>query len=399
MKTLRVFFITLLVALICPFFVSAQTYTFEEMTNPDPNSNNLVCITNVGNVLFAGGDNGTLLKYNGSAWLQIANSQSGQIKSIYAASENDVWMTFDNAIFHYNGSTISAVNIGTSNHIMEIIGFAANDIYACGSFGTFYHYNGSNWSAINGIPGGVSLGDMCGLSNDIYLTGEDEASPYTRRMFHYDGVNLTEVVSGVYGYGWYDIWSPDNNLFYLGGRELYKFDKTAGTVDQIFDGYNNPFGFSANCIIDFWNSGMSNVDSIRIYNGTTWKTLQDPIYSVRDLCSPTNNPNNIFIVSDNGVIRHMVITTGIEETALNPTRFDVYPNPATDLVTIDLNFDQKTDTKIELFDVVGQRLELISDFGGNEDQITFNVGELPHGLYLIKVTDREGRVVSKKLTK
>lgn len=402
MKTLKVFFVTLLIALICPFFslnVSAQTYTFEYMPNPDPNQNVLFGLWGTGNTVYAVGNNGTFLKFDGSNWTQINCSSSMHLAGVSGSAANDVWAVgTGGAVVHYNGTTLSTVNIGVSQDLASVISFATNDVYVCGDYGTFYHYNGSVWNAVPNSYAGVHFYRMSGTAgSDLYVVGKDAASPYTARLFHYDGSIFTEMVNINYDCYLPQAWTPDENIFYLDGGPLQKFNNTSGTVEQLFDGQNVVCGFSTNCIVSARHIDQG-VDSIMIYNGSTWKALGGLFY-VMSLCSPTNNPNNIYMVGEQGGIFRINIATGIEETTLNPTRFDVYPNPATDLVTIDLNFDQKTDTKIELFDVVGQRLELISDFGGNEDQITFNVGELPHGLYLIKVTDREGRVVSKKLTK
>lgn len=391
---------TLLVALFIscfPTFMTAQTFTLVNMTNPDPNNNALMVVWSYdNNNIFAGGDNGTLLKYNGSSWSQIPVSFSDQILSIYGASPTDVWLvTYEGSLLRYNGSTVAKVDISNSNHLWKIIGFSANDIYICGDQGTFYHYNGTSWSQISTPSVNFLFRGMFGISsNNLYLTGEDLVYPYTRRMYYYDGSNLTEVINGNYGYGWSQVWSPDDNLFYIGGRELYRFNKTTNAVDQILDGNNVLYGFNANNIIVAKNNEW--VDSLVIYDGSAWKTYPFG-YMVSSICSPTNNPNNVFLVGAYGGISHLDLTTGISEQLQAPNKFDFYPNPASDQVTIELVFGQRVNIKIELFDLLGKRVKLVDKFEGNEFAATFSVSDLPSGSYFVKVTTDDGSSFNKKL--
>ncbi|MFA4942907.1 MAG: hypothetical protein WC564_04690, partial [Patescibacteria group bacterium] len=75
MKT-KVFFLVMLIALacysLCPISLFAQTYNITSMVNPDPDQNNLSFVWGLdNNNVFAGGENGVFLKYDGSSWSQI----------------------------------------------------------------------------------------------------------------------------------------------------------------------------------------------------------------------------------------------------------------------------------------------------------------------------------------
>jgi len=400
MKTKNLFIIALFVALLCPSVLFAQTYTLVPMTNPDADLNGLKVVWSYdNNNIFAGGNNGTLLKYNGSAWTQVANPFSEQIVSIYGASPVDIWMvTYEGSLLYYNGSTVVKITTGNLNHLSKVVGFSANDIYFAGEFGTLYHYDGANWSQISNSYGNFAFYGISGNnSNDLYLIGRDQYAPYTARMFHYDGVNLVEVFSGAYSFIGFNVYSPDNNLFYIGGGGLYRFNKTSGAVDQIFDGSNVVYGFSANNILVAKNNGQFS-DSLVIFNGSTWKSYQQSWgNSIQSICSPYNNPNNVFLVGDYGTILHLDLTTGIEESTFAPSTFNIYPNPASDQITIDLVFDKKINTKIELFDLVGKQVKLISEFVGNESKNTIDISDLPSGSYFVKVTTEGNGIFTKKL--
>jgi len=107
MKT-KVFFISLLIAFICPVLF-AQAYTIDQMTNPDPNHNDLnVVWAYDNNNVFAGGDNETFLKYDGTSWIQISIPFSFYVYSIYGASPTDVWLTstIGDLAHYYRGNRV-----------------------------------------------------------------------------------------------------------------------------------------------------------------------------------------------------------------------------------------------------------------------------------------------------
>jgi len=97
-----------------------------------------------------------------------------------------------------------------------------------------------------------------------------------------------------------------------------------------------------------------------------------------------------------GGFKRCDLTVGIKEEVLAPSIFSVYPNPASDQITIDLVFDQKINTKIELFNLVGQQVKQSFELVGNDFRTTVNIGDLPSGSYFVKVTT-DGSSFSKKL--
>jgi hypothetical protein len=62
----------------------------------------------------------------------------------------------------------------------------------------------------------------------------------------------------------------------------------------------------------------------------------------------------------------------------------LYPNPTDGIVNIDYVLPLNTTAKITLYDMVG-RACLTADFGNNSSQLSFNVGNLPSGIYSYKL--------------
>jgi len=393
MKT-KVFLVSLLIAFICPVLF-AQAYTINQMTNPDPNLNPLSVVWAYdNNNVFAGGGDATFLKYNGTSWTQIAAPLMTNICSIYGASSTDVWLIGTlGDVAHYNGSTVTKIDIGNTNSLRKLFGFSANDIYLCGYNGTIRHYDGSNWNSVSNPYSNFRFTSMWGTSgSNLYFCGNDANAPYTARILHYDGSTFTELknfLGSVPGSRITDIWSPDNNLFYVSNNVdgLYLYNKTSNSLSSVCSGTIKAiYGFDADNILVSKDEGY---DSLVIYNGLTWESSYFN-GNANSICSPTNNPNNVFLVGDGGLIFHLDLTTDIPEIeALS--QFNVYPNPSNGGdIYIDLDFKQNTKATVSVLNSVGQQVQMIvSDEFLGKESLKID-GSLATGVYFIKVSTAVG---------
>jgi hypothetical protein len=238
-----------------------------------------------------------------------------------------------------------------------------------------------------------SFVQISGTSTNMYFAGGDLFAPYASKIYSYDGTSFTEILSDPNGHNWYRISTQDDNFFYLFGQEdTYSFDKASGVVTKIYEsGSYGSYVFSANDILIVGgDSGIVHFD------GTSWKVLNGA-YGYGAVYAPQNNKANVFFVGSVGGFMRCDLTVGIKEESLAPSTFSVYPNPASDQITIDLAFDQKINTNIELFNLVGQQVKQSFELVGNDFRTTVNIGDLPSGSYFVKVTTDEGGSFSKKL--
>lgn len=77
------------------------------------------------------------------------------------------------------------------------------------------------------------------------------------------------------------------------------------------------------------------------------------------------------------------------------TEVSIYPNPAGDLFTLSFG-DIQTD-RIEIMDMLGKTVKTISTDGLTR-HLAIQVNDLKSGLYFIRITDRSGQIITKKLT-
>ena len=78
--------------------------------------------------------------------------------------------------------------------------------------------------------------------------------------------------------------------------------------------------------------------------------------------------------------------------------FAMFPNPATDELTLDVNMDAERQVKVRIIDITGRTISLNAyDLYLEQNRITLDVSALPSGMYLVRVEN--GKTVgSQKMT-
>jgi hypothetical protein len=90
------------------------------------------------------------------------------------------------------------------------------------------------------------------------------------------------------------------------------------------------------------------------------------------------------------------INLGMEDPVSLSLRLDCYPNPAGDLVTVDYSAFGSQAWKIELIDLSGKPVRTLNP-ELPAGRITWDIKELPSGLYLIRMSDQMGRTLTRNL--
>lgn len=90
---------------------------------------------------------------------------------------------------------------------------------------------------------------------------------------------------------------------------------------------------------------------------------------------------------------------GLEEVSTNEVSMTIYPNPAKDNATLDINLDQNSVASIKVIDLMGRN---VIDLGtksmkAGQNTIELNTSNLNNGMYFVKVASDNG-VVTKKIS-
>jgi hypothetical protein len=133
-------------------------------------------------------------------------------------------------------------------------------------------------------------------------------------------------------------------------------------------------------------------------------TLTDSLYvssyeggRIAPAAADLNNDGSLDVVIGNGAggvaLFYGDNTTAVNEFAVN-VNFELYPNPATTQLTIELNNWQAGENQFSLFDLAGKELlrEKI-----NSNKTIIPTANLSNGIYICTFTDAKGFTASKKL--
>ncbi len=126
---------------------AAQEWNWQ---NPLPQGNRLNGVWgNSSSNVFAVGEGGTILRYNGSRWDNITTTGTSEnLYGVWGSSASDVFAVgWQGTIIRYNGSIWSPMTSGASNYLNGVWGSSASDVFAVGDYGTILHYGARSMPA------------------------------------------------------------------------------------------------------------------------------------------------------------------------------------------------------------------------------------------------------------
>jgi Bacterial Ig-like domain (group 2) len=255
--------------------------------------------------VWAVGDNGTILHYNGTTWSNVSSGVTQPRYGVWGTSASDVWAVGGvvgiGTILHYNGTTwssASSASSGATQALFGVWGTSASDVWAvggAGSIGTILHYNGTSWSSVSsGTTEQLILFGVWGTSaSDVWAVGVGGT------ILHYNGTTWSSVSSGatqahggVWGTSASDVWAVGETILHYNGTSWSSV--SSGTI-QFF---HSVWGTSAS---DVWAVGLGG--TILHYNGTTWSSVSSG--TAQELVGVWgSSSSNVWAVGYNGTILH-----------------------------------------------------------------------------------------------
>lgn len=110
-----------------------------------------------------------------------------------------------------------------------------------------------------------------------------------------------------------------------------------------------------------------------------------------------------FSTSDTTIMRDSILnllnsSTGIEDLTNTVSSFSIFPNPANDNVSINLDLKETSILLIDVTDITGKQVAIISEEKQNGIVTKqFNTAVLPNGNYFVRVK-MNGKITTQKLT-
>jgi hypothetical protein len=171
--------------------------------------------------VYAVGDNGTIVRWNGTRLTLQTSGTTQHLRAVWGSGSTNVFAVGDGGTVLNSvnsGTTWTPVNLGTTANFRGIWGTGSTNIYVVGDVGTVYQWNGTIWSPV-AVPANKGPGPARNLNavwaratDDVYIVGD------TGVIIHWDGVTWAQQpyetgfpqdrdIRGVWGSGASDVWA------------------------------------------------------------------------------------------------------------------------------------------------------------------------------------------------
>jgi hypothetical protein len=252
------------------------------------------------NDVFAVGNNGTILHYNGQLWQQMESGVTNDFRAIWGSSDDDVFVVGnEGVIFHYDGQFWRNMGSGVTNNLNAIWGSSDDDVFVVGgdwNQGIILHYDGLQWTEIFNAP--FSLKNLQGnTENEVSVTAQNGA------ILHYEGNRwvITENSESLWGNSSGQMFALDEynyrddkqNIFHYDGSQWTEMFKSDTELNAIWGSSKN----DVFVVGGDWNQGI-----ILHYDGSQWIEQFNTSVRIDDIYG--NTTNDVFAETRNGSILH-----------------------------------------------------------------------------------------------
>ncbi len=257
---------------------------------------------------FSGPNNPTNSGVPGIGWTPMASPVTTfTLHSVWGSAPNNVFAVGDGGtILHYDGLVWTIQSSGTAEALWSVWGTGPGNVYAAGLNRTLLHYDGISWTPVAGLPGGVTastgLISVWGNSpNDIFVVGESET------ILHYDGSSWTKQSTGATFESLFSVWGSGTSDVYAVGtnRKTVHYNGISWSVDATVPASSSAlegiWGTSGTDIFVVGNVGSAT--TILHFNGASWTESDTTAIGYINLQGIWGvSANNIYAVGTGGNI-------------------------------------------------------------------------------------------------
>jgi hypothetical protein len=138
------------------------------------------------NNVFAVGDSGVVLRYNGTSWTRMTTGTTAQLNRVWGSGATNVYAATETGrLLRYNGASWSFVAgvQAPGGPLASVWGTSASNVYAVGAGGIVFRYNGTSWQRIR-LPTRQPLYAVWGSgTSNVYVAGGGGA------LYRFDGTS------------------------------------------------------------------------------------------------------------------------------------------------------------------------------------------------------------------
>lgn len=201
-------------------------------------------------------------------------------RDIWGASSNDVWAINQDTRLRWDGAAWrrEPTPLAVGDWLEAIWGFAADEVYVAGRYGTVQRWTGSAWELVGERYEGVHFNDLWGSrGDDLWAVGwASQGGPVA---MHWDGTEwiLYELNDQTY---FNSVWGSASNEVWAGtdSGELWRWDGAAWRLVAGFPGRIE--SIYASSVDDIWVSEHGNTSGpdfpgwVWHWHANTWESYQ-----------------------------------------------------------------------------------------------------------------------------
>jgi len=315
-----------------------------------------MCMIEFNDTLFAAGLN-KVYYWNNSNWVSYASIMDGYWVSKFIVYKDQLYLSGSNHLYKLENGTFDSV-ISTSGGIIQDLCIYKNILFLSGCFMDIgHHVAGFDGTSIINVNAPFTTHDnaasMASYNGILYIGGDfDSLQP--KYLYQFDGFDYSPAT-----------YQPDDQALML--------DSLYGKL--FMHGY-------------FTHIGSQNVNMLAYWDGSTWTNAGQGFTSLNTIDAIAAYDSAVYIggnfIFNDGtnqasyIARFVSNSASITTLSVPDKNVSVYPNPATDFITI----QAPERSELEIYNITGQMiLKPLPQIG----QANIDISELDAGVYIISV--------------
>ncbi|MGD0711557.1 MAG: T9SS type A sorting domain-containing protein [Bacteroidales bacterium] len=351
-----------------------------------------------GDSIFAGTHDGIFLSSNGgSSWAAMDAGLTGNALIVGALSvyKNKLFAGTDTCMYSSsnNGSSWSASGTGLTGIAIYVDAFALNsDTIIAGTGGGVYlsSNNGASWHAVNnGLYDSTWVGTLA-IKEDTVFAGTYDSGLYVSAN---NGHHWIKANTGLaFNLGVWAIAISGNNIIAASDSGAYLSHNNGSSWTAVNTGLPSSYD-DINTLLSSGNNIFAGTGD-GVYwtnnNGNSWTAVNTGLSYGNGIGALAVKEDTLFAGTYTEGIWKRAISeiAGIKELNNNACNIVVYPNPATNNLTI----ESLQNTTIEITNMQGQLVETIVTKG---NKTNIDVSALASGVYVVQARTKNGVGVKK----
>jgi hypothetical protein len=242
-----------------------------EFERPSPSGQDLEAAISFGsNDIWAVGDAGTVMHFDGTAWLVEQTPSCETLHAVWGTSATDLWAVGDlGRVLHRGANGWRVIDAGTCEGLKAVWGSPGGDVWISGYHGTLLRGSTQGLADASFDPH-VGFEALWGFADDDIWGVTDG------RIFHYDGTSWTKTTEG--DWSLHAIWGSDPQHLFVAGfswddnsAAAFTFTPaTAATPTMKLLSGNRVARVSGTSATDVWFAAANNTWH---HDGTTWRAM------------------------------------------------------------------------------------------------------------------------------